>query len=299
MTFIFKYGVLMLQEKPIRDVLQRWRRSLASLLFFIILLTENFGLSSSIVDHSLQIPNAIPNTTARILRDYWGITNFPVFSRTPLDQCLVMNRNLSKRMCAMKPKLRQQEIRNSHLSFCSFYNVYNIIEFMDSSKGNDSSKKCITGTAHSCQNCLEEIENLDNALYAIFSAFREVLSRYDCEHQFSAHFNCTDCEVGIVSMSKEKIHSNQGVYQEYVGQATTRCEKTEICVCKKLQNHFENCCIPGPLAFFLPWIHPIGYLYHTTCTLALGISSIENLGVVACQHEQCSCLHVSTVSYTD
>ena len=47
--------------KPVRNILQRWRLSLASLLFFTIFLTDNFGLSTSIhVDLKTRSSRSVP-----------------------------------------------------------------------------------------------------------------------------------------------------------------------------------------------------------------------------------------------
>ena len=47
--------------KPVRNILQRWRLSLASLLFFTIFLTDNFGLSTSLhVDVKTRLSRSVP-----------------------------------------------------------------------------------------------------------------------------------------------------------------------------------------------------------------------------------------------
>ena len=185
MTFIFKYGAT-IYEKPIRDVLQRWRRSLASLLFFTILLTENFGLSSCLVNRSIQY------STGQILRDIFRINSYDVPHLSSRTQCLYIDRNTSKTMCALKAEQRESQVRDTRLKFCSFYTVSSLIN------GIKVKEKCLHGSAQECEQCFQELEYTDAGLYALMCSFEEMLSRYDCDQlSFSTRFNCTDCLVSM------------------------------------------------------------------------------------------------------
>lgn len=191
MTFLFKYGAT-IYEKPIRDVLQRWRRSLASLLFFTILLTENFGLSSCL-NHSLQY------SPEQVLKDIFGInsSDFPFISSQ--TQCLYIDRNTSKDMCALKIKSqRELKVRDTRLKFCNSYTVSSLIN------GIKVKEKCLKGSASDCEECFQELEDIDAGLYALMCSFETLMSRYDCHYQHSlsstskSRFNCTHCLVSIL-----------------------------------------------------------------------------------------------------
>ena len=189
--------------KPVRNILQSWRLSLASLLFFTIFLTDNFGISSlisrSVHDH--PSPNcdfhnnqhhhsssaqAGSSTTHWSLSDFFysNIINITIPERIP-PSCLV-SYNISRDICDSPVRERQRIMRSLSLVFCgSGYPLYHLI--------GDSCK--IQGSPSECRECFDPIEELDKNVHFMFCHFEEVLSKVDCLTNYSTHWNCNDCKV--------------------------------------------------------------------------------------------------------
>lgn len=156
-------------EKPIRDVLQRWRISLASLLFFITMVTETSGITLKL-------------STPRILEEVFSIqpTNH-VYSR---HQCLSLRREYD--LCDLTLDVRQEQMRNLHLKFCDLYPLYSIV--------NSRTRECIVnGTPKECRQCLRELEQLDADVDSMFCGFDDLIDRYDCAQPFASKWTCADC----------------------------------------------------------------------------------------------------------
>ncbi len=180
--------------KPVRNILQSWRLSLASLLFFTLFLTDNFGLSSiissSVHDHPSQLDfhqnSEFSSSSPWSLSEFFisqivNLTNPDMLSPT----CLV-SYNLSRDICEKKVGDRSIEMRSLSLVFCgSGYPIYHLID--------DSCK--IHGSESECKECFKSIEQLDKDVHDMNCHFERLLNQADCSNNYSTHWKCEDCKV--------------------------------------------------------------------------------------------------------
>ena len=204
MTFLYKYGEPF-QWRPIRDVLQRWRLSLASLLVFTILLADNLGLSLGLTSRTNRTMKYVA-----LAASLGNINNFSVpmwetrrlLSTSPdRQQCLVLHNKYTQDVCCGKHGSYLKQLnkfkRSTRLTFCSDYLVYNVL---DSSCFElfEGKKKTTKGNEKKCRECIENLLKLDQEAKVQYSNFLEIFNRYDCvSSPFSVKWNCTSCQVGI------------------------------------------------------------------------------------------------------
>lgn len=212
-----KHGALLrLEVTPIRDCLQRWRLTLASLLFYILLLVDNFGLSNHSqsknttfnpllqttehlgnsypalnLDNSLNKCNrGIPNIGYSDLNinstyNYFRTPWFPqeiLLNITQSDpQCLPLKNRTLTEICSIRSnnilKRRTLELRNLYFQFCDDYSVFKVID-------NQSQEYCnmteLENNSTKCAQCMEYVELLDTTAQSLYNAFLCILERYDC-----------------------------------------------------------------------------------------------------------------------
>ena len=188
MTFVCSNHGVPLFWKPIRDVLQRWRLSLASLVFFTIFLTDNFGLSSSLgrsinTGKSQSSYLTDQESFQSIISGTQNNTSLP----SPQLQCLQVNCNLSELVCSLSISNRELKMRASRLNFCDTYPLFYLL--------GEECKELNSISESKCRECFENLQALDSEIYAMYTEFEDLMLRYDCGGNFSTHWTCPDCKV--------------------------------------------------------------------------------------------------------
>lgn len=145
-------------DAQLRDLSQRWRRCLASLLLFTIILTNNFGVSSS-------------RTDAR-----GGQPPCPDGRPPSLPQCL--SAELSQPGPPPPPQWQNG---------CCQINFYDALN-CTGKPPDGRSQDC----GASVENPRESVSRLVEMHYANFVA---IMDRLDCTDTYSVIYNCSQCEV--------------------------------------------------------------------------------------------------------
>ena len=198
MTF-YKYGASAL-EKPINDVLQRWRISLASLLFFTIFLTDNFGLSTSGLESTSKDSSRRPTYPECIKKDTCNLS---------ITQCLETKIDLTSKICyegsaysdsgrASGQKSRISLMRETKLPFCSMFFVYHVIN-------EECNRSVMGGTLQQCRQCIHSVECRDLEARLRYQQFEDLMTRFDCSRNYSSRANCTNCKVRFIPFIKTSL----------------------------------------------------------------------------------------------
>ena len=167
------------RHQVVPELLQRWRRSLASLLLITIFITDLFG-----------VPRLVLASSSPAEGFYSSCINA---SATPptipalVDQCLHLHSNLSSDICSKQVKDRKAEMRKLRLRFCDSFPVYNAI--------NSSCLASLAQSEDECKACVRELDVLDFQTRVMFDQFQSVFNHFDCKTDFSTHWNCTHCKV--------------------------------------------------------------------------------------------------------
>ncbi|XP_076363173.1 NALCN channel auxiliary factor 2-like isoform X2 [Tachypleus tridentatus] len=165
-------------EKPYRKVLQRWRLCLASLLFFSVVLLDNFMACLSVRDstvysarfHNPSIPDSFGSEISRIC---------PVSQGLNQPQCLSL-----AYLCALSPgREREEHLLYQRPCFCSHYLLTSVL-----------GPQGIKGSPEDCRTALTSVINLDTMAQQATCEFEALLARYDCRGQYSVRFFCQECE---------------------------------------------------------------------------------------------------------
>ena len=194
MTDARSNGATALLWKPIQDVQQNWRLSLASLLFFTIFLTNHFGLSSSYSPSSAQQKQSrVVAESSSPYRDYWSSAMSAI---TVSYQCLHIQTNFSDEICSKPTKERMPALRGSYFRFCKSTSLFTALPYLAELEPRLGDCQDLENIPKDqCVDCIATLEKLDTNAYANYCHFTDILSRVDCETTFSSHWNCTDCKV--------------------------------------------------------------------------------------------------------
>ncbi|XP_076339762.1 NALCN channel auxiliary factor 2-like [Tachypleus tridentatus] len=176
-------------EKPYRKVLERWRPCLASLLFFIVVLVDNFVASLSVrVSSVVSLHFRNPWIPEHFLED----RNFnskvsptcPVSQGPRQPQCL----SLEKDLCALSSsREREEHLLHLYPCFCSHYPLTAVL-------GPQGRAQVIKGSPDECLAALTSVADLDHLARQIMCEFESVLGRYNCEGRYSVLFSSQACE---------------------------------------------------------------------------------------------------------
>ncbi|XP_076323573.1 NALCN channel auxiliary factor 2-like [Tachypleus tridentatus] len=186
MKFVFNYETCTPNlEKPYREILQKWRLCLASLVFFAIVLVDNVAACHVNTVRS-QFRN--PWIPYDFMNDYTFNTEVIRTCHGPQEprqsQCL----HLEEDLCSLLPSTkREQRLGQLHLDFCSNYALKSVLDSQGWQyiKGDD---------VDHCRTTLHDVVSLDNIAKRVMCEVEDVLARYDCQAGFSVNFKCEDCE---------------------------------------------------------------------------------------------------------
>ena len=151
-------------DAQLRDLSQRWRRCLASLLLFTIILTNNFGVSSWRADVRRQPPCRAGQSPS-------------------LLQCLPdrHRRGLAEPgETASLPPLRW-------LSSCCQINFYDAL--------NCSLSHSDSRLRQDCRERVESLQKHDRLVEMYYANFVDIMNRLDCSDPYSVIYNCSQCQV--------------------------------------------------------------------------------------------------------
>ncbi|XP_022238372.1 transmembrane protein FAM155A-like [Limulus polyphemus] len=165
-------------EKPYRKVLQRWRLCSASLLFFTVVLLDNFVACLSVRDLTVYsarfrnpwMPDSFGSNISPTCRVSQGLSQ---------PQCLSL-----AYLCALSPgREREKHLLNQRPCFCSHYLLTSVL-----------GPRGIKGSPEDCRTALTSVINLDTMAQQVTCEFEALLARYDCRGQYSVRFSCQECE---------------------------------------------------------------------------------------------------------
>ncbi|XP_076344239.1 NALCN channel auxiliary factor 2-like [Tachypleus tridentatus] len=169
-------------EKPYRKVLQIWRPCLASVLFFTVVLLDNFVTCLSV---SMQFPNRwIPDD---FLVDFTSSSQVsptcPMSRGSRHSQCLSL-----EYLCSLPPgKEREKHFIQLNPCFCSHYPLISVLEPR-------SQTLVIEGSVEECKNTLTSTRDLDDLARQKMCEFESLLDRYDCGGEYTVQFSCPECK---------------------------------------------------------------------------------------------------------
>ncbi|CAM1332713.1 Uncharacterised protein g10955 [Pycnogonum litorale] len=91
----------------------------------------------------------------------------------------------------MMPKLkssqRERSLKLVSLDYCHNYTLDDVLS--------DKNRNLVVNGTHSqCVSILEELVMIDNKVHVILCEFEHLLSRYDCQRQYSAKWTCQHCQ---------------------------------------------------------------------------------------------------------
>ena len=148
-------------DAQLRDLSQRWRRCLASLLLFTIILTNNFGVSSSRTDVRSGRPPC------------------PAGSPHTMPQCLPAGGRRSQTDTVGPPPL-------PGLNSCCQINFYDALNCTAIPSDGRASQDCRARVD------LQERYRLVEMHYANFVS---IMDRLDCTDTYSVIYTCSQCKV--------------------------------------------------------------------------------------------------------
>ena len=154
-------------DAQLRDLSQRWRRCLASLLLFTIILTNNFGVSSSRTDLRSRPPPCRAGQPPSLL------------------QCLPDPGRPGLAEHAEPASAPQLQWTNANS--CCQINFYDALNCTSSHSDNRSSQDC---RAH-----VEYLQERDKLVEMHYANFVDIMDRLDCTDTYSVIYNCSQCKV--------------------------------------------------------------------------------------------------------
>ncbi|XP_037089679.1 transmembrane protein FAM155B-like [Pollicipes pollicipes] len=165
-------------DAQLRDLSQRWRRCLASLLLFTIILTNNFGVSSS--EAAASAPRAVPSAPASMT---------DVAAKPSLTQCL----SASGGRCQSEQTYNAsqecswlQKIREHRLAYCYKINLWHSL--------NSTVRKLSSCLENSFRGHIDYLETLDRQVGIMYTNFENIIDRLDCGDRYSVIYNCSQCK---------------------------------------------------------------------------------------------------------
>lgn len=197
MSLVCKYGIgTSTVVKPYRDVLQRWRKCLASLLFFAIVIMDNVAASAIVgLSHVFTpqfrnpwIPFPLTYQFSHVCKSQFQVPSVAMTSCAhdwktylrrfvPLHQCLHINDELvNSLMCG---GWKNDNLHSIHLRFCAHYSLAHVFH------GNITDETC---------GDLKKLQEMDHAAYVMLCQFESLLARYDCQSMYSVQWDCVQCK---------------------------------------------------------------------------------------------------------
>ncbi len=167
--------------KALREILQHWRLSLASLLFYILL-----SLLTNVCRENLLVLASTSNTCPPG-SSYHMLTeqNCPEAS-----QCHALeNQSHAQSICNLTVPCRTQRSLEFNLGVCSWRNRSNLVQF-----GNSSSDCLSMPDEGNCTSCLQGLIELDKQVEKNLGDYSSILKRYDCDRNYSM-WGCEQCKV--------------------------------------------------------------------------------------------------------
>ncbi|XP_077987556.1 NALCN channel auxiliary factor 2-like [Glandiceps talaboti] len=211
-------GDAVVAERPYLELLQRWRLSLASLLFFTILLSNQ------------DIGNVFAwRTCSRTTyTDYIPKCNIE-------DQCFHLTSESVDDICNHRGT--ELDIR---LQFCTSIPFSNLFV--------NASENC-TSLQHNkeCRTSLRTLQETDSKAEQLFGDFSDILGRYDCIDGFSTMYRCSDC----LTAYKEWICATEFSFYES-GKAVKPCINTCHRVAARCPYLLPNITYTGLPVFLCP-----------------------------------------------
>lgn len=190
-------------DTQLRELSQHWRRCLASLLLFTIILTNNFGLSSSRRDAARpQLWRAAFHTAAsapRSLQQCLPTATSGVCQTEPPYNASSLPLRREPRELQSDCSVLQQHMRHRHLTHC--YRV-NLWDSLNATARKRSS--CLANRLH-----IDYIERLDRQIGMEYANFESIINRLDCQDKdrYSVIYDCDECKV-----SRSPLSSVQGCF---------------------------------------------------------------------------------------
>ncbi|XP_022098638.1 uncharacterized protein LOC110983591 [Acanthaster planci] len=192
MTLMFNDGGFTIVEKlfkALRKILQHWRLSLASLLFYILLslLTnvsrENFlVLATNITTNSRQYqkPPHSPVTTI------WPLTE-P--NCRGVQSCyIVTSQKDVEKICNLSRECRTRSCVEFNIETCPWRTPMNLVHV-----GNSNSD-CLLKDKDGCVSCMQDLLDKNRKVKQLFENYASILDRYDCDRNYSM-YGCKDCKI--------------------------------------------------------------------------------------------------------
>lgn len=241
MIFVYNYGNEIAPDTPHGEVLQRWRISLASFLFFTIFgvtssikYSENLTMSSGMCGDPPLGPWA-PQSVCHAFHEITFLHQMDNFTKSPttghqclsqLDQQYEAQDKSFREFCALSVKQRMENLRYdrngrfnvSTLTFCDKYSAISVLgNFSNDFEHFDN---------ESCVKRLKELQRLDKAALSAYCAFDNVMDKYDCEQQnYSIKWNCNDCRVSKLRKNFcARVQTWAALY------SSRTCLLTEFCI---------------------------------------------------------------------
>ncbi|XP_033637962.1 uncharacterized protein LOC117298754 [Asterias rubens] len=185
MTLRFNNGGFTIVEKlfqALREILQHWRLSLASLLFYILL-----SLLTNVCRENLLVLASTSNTCST-QSSYHTLTeqNCPEAS-----QCHTLgNLSHAESICNLSVRCRTQTNLEFNLGgVCSWRKRSNLVQL-----GNSESDCLSMPDAGDCTKCLEDFIIGSREVEDNFEEYSSILRRYDCDRNYSM-WGCDQCKV--------------------------------------------------------------------------------------------------------
>ncbi|XP_043219380.1 transmembrane protein FAM155A-like [Amphibalanus amphitrite] len=148
-------------DAQLGDLSQRWRRCLASLLLFTIILTNNFGVSSSRTDVRSGRPRC------------------PAGAPLPLPQCLEDSDGRSATDPTGSPPL-------PGLNSCCQINFYDAL--------NCTASLSDGRTSQDCRERVKLLQERDRLVEMHYANFVSIVDRLDCTDTYSVIYTCSQCK---------------------------------------------------------------------------------------------------------
>ncbi|XP_006822951.1 NALCN channel auxiliary factor 2-like isoform X2 [Saccoglossus kowalevskii] len=265
-------------ERPYQEVLQRWRLSLASLLFFTILLSN----------HDLCHIFAWQTCSSPSISEYFErFIQLPPSNDTGWEnQCFHFSDDLVMDLCNQTLTHRTQLLQyiqdNVRLRFCTSIPFLNLFS--------NSKENCLTlSDPQECSVCMHTLQQNDSAVRTMFGYFADILDRYDCNDSFSVLWQCEDC---LVAYKDWMCAMELGFYEN--GEKVLPC--LDIChkVAAQCPYLLPNFTYTGLPVFFCPDYRDLKFnpIYGTQPTCFRCSTSNDTLSEQRQTSNSLQCLHL-------
>ncbi|XP_038050303.1 uncharacterized protein LOC119723631 [Patiria miniata] len=193
MTLRFNDGGFTIVEKlfkALREILQHWRISLASLLFYILLslLTnvsrENFLVLATNITTNTKQYHRPPSSPVTTLCSLTG----PHCPEETQSCYTLRNRTDAEKICNLSVECRTKSDLEFSLDTCAWRTRMNLVHV-----GNNNSD-CLSMDREGCLSCLQDLLVKDQGVQEDYENYSSILRRYDCERNYSM-YGCDDCKV--------------------------------------------------------------------------------------------------------